>query len=58
MIFYRFLYTDTAVLADKQNIYIHQLCVDTGWHLEDLPIEMNGKGEENESMLSVCYDDK
>ena len=24
-------------------IYIHQLCVDTGYHLEDLPIGMNGK---------------
>ena len=46
-------------------IYIHQLCVDTGWNLEDLPgmmgdrnglaIGMDGKRESGNSLLSAWW---
>ena len=35
MFSYRHLHMDTRILAEET--YIHQLCVDIGYHLEDLP---------------------
>ena len=41
--------------ADQQKL--HQLCTDTGCHVEDLPIETNGKRKSKESVLSTQLDD-
>ena len=34
---------DAPVLADQQRPYVHQLSVDTGWNLEDLPETMQDR---------------
>ena len=40
MFFYRLLYGNESVLAEKYKNYIHQLCAGTGCRLEDLPKAM------------------
>ena len=54
--FYKLLHIDTPVSADWQKLTFI-CCVDTGYHLEDSSIRMNGGRESRESMLSACLDD-
>ena len=49
-----FPYIDTPVLANQQR-NIHQLCVDTGCQLEDLPRDMDNKEEWQKSQENLCY---
>ena len=61
MFSYGLLHMDTPVLANQQ-IYIHQLCVDTECNLEDLQGTINDRDgwlerESVNSVLSVWLDD-
>ena len=49
---------DTSVISRPVKFYIHQLCADSGYHLEVLPnaIGMDGVRESEESVLLTRLD--
>ena len=56
MFFFWLLHKDTPVLMDQQKTYIHQLCVDTGCHLENLPRAMTYRFTLCDMMIYLLVD--
>ena len=48
------LHMDTPMWGDLQKTYVHQLCVDTGCKLEDLPWVMSNSNGEGENKRNPC----
>ena len=53
--FYGPLHMEAPVFADQEKNYCHQLCVNTGYNLENLPGAIAREGESGKSMLSVQF---